>query len=31
MLDRIHPWGKPVRHQTAQRITAELAQTDKKA
>lgn len=25
MLDRIHPWGKPVRAQTAQRITAELA------
>ncbi|MEI9951771.1 MAG: MSMEG_0567/Sll0786 family nitrogen starvation N-acetyltransferase [Pseudomonadota bacterium] len=26
MLDRIHPWGKPLRAQTAQRITAELAQ-----
>ena len=25
MLDRVHPWGKPVRAQTAQRITAELA------
>jgi putative N-acetyltransferase (TIGR04045 family) len=25
MLDRIHPWGKPVRPQTAQRITAQLA------
>ena len=25
MLDRIHPWGKPVRPQTAQRIVAELA------
>jgi putative N-acetyltransferase (TIGR04045 family) len=25
MLDRIHPWGKPVRTQAAQRITAELA------
>jgi len=25
MLDRIHPWGKPVRTQTAQRVTAELA------
>ena len=25
MLDRIHPWGKPVRAQTAQRITAERA------
>jgi len=25
MLDRIHPWGKPVRAQTAQRITAQLA------
>jgi putative N-acetyltransferase (TIGR04045 family) len=26
MLDRIHPWGKPVRAQTAQRITAQLVQ-----
>jgi putative N-acetyltransferase (TIGR04045 family) len=26
MLDRIHPWGKPVRAQTAQRITAQLAE-----
>ncbi len=26
MLDRIHPWGKALRAQTAQRITAELAQ-----
>jgi putative N-acetyltransferase (TIGR04045 family) len=25
MLDRIHPWGKPVRAQTAQRIRAEVA------
>jgi putative N-acetyltransferase (TIGR04045 family) len=25
MLDRIHPWGKPLRAQTAQRITAEVA------
>jgi len=25
MLDRIHPWGKPVRAQTAQSIRAELA------
>ena len=25
MLDRIHPWGKPVRAQTAQRITAMVA------
>ena len=25
MLDGIHPWGKPVRAQTAQRISAELA------
>jgi putative N-acetyltransferase (TIGR04045 family) len=25
MLDRIHPWGKPVRAQTAQHIRAELA------
>jgi putative N-acetyltransferase (TIGR04045 family) len=25
MLDRIHPWGKPLRAQTAQRITAEIA------
>jgi len=25
MLDAIHPWGKPLRTQTAQRITAELA------
>lgn len=25
MLDRIHPWGKPVRAQTAQRIHAEVA------
>jgi len=25
VLDRIHPWGRPVRAQTAQRITAELA------
>jgi len=25
MLDRIHPWGTPLRRQTAQRITAELA------
>jgi putative N-acetyltransferase (TIGR04045 family) len=25
MLDRVHPWGKPLRVQTAQRITAELA------
>jgi putative N-acetyltransferase (TIGR04045 family) len=25
MLDRVHPWGKPVRAQTAQRITAEPA------
>ena len=25
MLDRVHPWGKPVRSQTAQRVTAELA------
>ncbi len=25
MLDRIHPWGKPVRAHTAQRITALLA------
>ena len=25
MLDCIHPWGKPLRAQTAQRITAELA------
>lgn len=25
MLDGVHPWGKPVRAQTAQRITAELA------
>ncbi|HKO51698.1 MAG TPA: MSMEG_0567/Sll0786 family nitrogen starvation N-acetyltransferase [Polyangiaceae bacterium] len=25
MLDCIHPWGKPVRAQTAQRITAQLA------
>jgi hypothetical protein len=26
VLDRIHPWGKPVRVQTAQRIEAQLAQ-----
>ncbi len=26
MLDLVHPWGKPVRAQTAQRIIAELAQ-----
>jgi len=25
MLDRIHPWGRPVPAQTAQRISAELA------
>jgi putative N-acetyltransferase (TIGR04045 family) len=25
MLDRIHPWGRPLRAQTAQRIIAELA------
>src|SRR4051812_38586818 len=25
MLDRIHPWGKPVRAQTARHIRAELA------
>jgi len=25
MLDRVHPWGRPVRAQTAPRITAELA------
>jgi putative N-acetyltransferase (TIGR04045 family) len=25
MLDCVHPWGKPLRAQTAQRITAELA------
>jgi len=25
MLDVIHPWGKPVRGQTAQRVTAEIA------
>jgi len=25
VLDHIHPWGKPLRAQTAQRITAELA------
>ena len=25
MLDRIHPWGKPLRAQTAQRISAERA------
>jgi putative N-acetyltransferase (TIGR04045 family) len=25
MLDRVHPWGKPVRAQTAQRISAEIA------
>jgi len=25
VLDRIHPWGNPVRAQTAQRITAQLA------
>jgi putative N-acetyltransferase (TIGR04045 family) len=25
MLDRVHPWGNPVRARTAQRITAELA------
>ena len=25
MLDRIYPWGKPVRAQTAQRICAEVA------
>lgn len=25
MLDRIHPWGHPVRAQTAQRISAQLA------
>lgn len=25
MLDRVHPWGRPVRSQTAQRVTAELA------
>jgi putative N-acetyltransferase (TIGR04045 family) len=25
MLDRIHPWGKPVRVQTAQHIRAEVA------
>jgi len=25
VLDRVHPWGKPVRTQTAQRVTAELA------
>jgi putative N-acetyltransferase (TIGR04045 family) len=25
MLDRVYPWGKPVRAQTAQRVTAELA------
>jgi putative N-acetyltransferase (TIGR04045 family) len=25
MLDRIHPWGKPLRAQTAARITAEVA------
>lgn len=26
MLDRVHPWGKALRAQTCQRITAELAQ-----
>lgn len=26
MLDRVYPWGKPLRAQTAQRISAELAQ-----
>jgi len=26
MLDRVHPWGKPLRAQTAQRVTAQLAQ-----
>ena len=25
MLDRVHPWGKPVRAQTAQRIHARIA------
>ena len=25
MLDRIYPWGKPLRAQTAQRIRAEVA------
>jgi|SRR6478735_2181864 len=25
MLDRVHPWGRPVRTQAAPRITAELA------
>jgi len=26
MLDRVHPWGNPVRAQTSKRITAQLAQ-----
>ena len=25
MLDRVHPWGKPVRAQTAQRVYAQIA------
>jgi len=25
VLDRVHPWGKPLRAQTAARVTAELA------
>jgi len=28
MLDRIHPWGKPVRVQTAQHIRAEVAREE---